>query len=175
MHISSLPTLFLMLYFTSPWLFFFFPQRFCLFIFREREREREREAEKHQCVLDSWVPNWGSGLQPRHVPWLGIELATLLFTDRRSIHWATPARAPWLFYNYQFALLNPFCLFAHPLDPSPSGNHQNILCIYDSLSVLLFVCFLDSIVNRYIYHCLGPQKFLSFTASIPTGFYSQKL
>ena len=36
---------------------------------------------------------WGPGLQPRHVPWLEIELATLWFTGWCSIHWAAPARA----------------------------------------------------------------------------------
>ena len=48
---------------------------------RQRGREREREGEKHQCVRDTWLPLthtpcWGPGLQPRHVPWLGIEPAT---------------------------------------------------------------------------------------------------
>ena len=42
---------------------------FYLLIFTEREREGEREGEKHQCVVASHVPpNWGSGLQPKHVP-----------------------------------------------------------------------------------------------------------
>ena len=54
---------------------------FVLFIFRERRKEGEREGEKHQCVVASHVPpNWGPGLQPRHVPWLGIKLAMLWFT-----------------------------------------------------------------------------------------------
>ena len=39
------------------------------------------------------TPNWGPGPQPRHVPWLGIKLATFLFAGQRSVHWATPARA----------------------------------------------------------------------------------
>ena len=66
-------------------------------MFREREREGEREGEKHQCVVASHVPpHWGPGLKPRHVPWLGIELATLWFAGPCSTHWATPARAePW--------------------------------------------------------------------------------
>ena len=38
------------------------------------------------------VPYWGPALQPRHVPQLGIEPATLWFTSWHSIHWATPAR-----------------------------------------------------------------------------------
>ena len=43
------------------------------------------------CLLH--VPHQGPGPQPRHVPWLGIEPATLWFTAWCSIHWATPARA----------------------------------------------------------------------------------
>ena len=43
------------------------------------------------CLLRT--PNWGPGPQPRPVPWLGIKPVTLWFSGRRSIHWATPARA----------------------------------------------------------------------------------
>ena len=39
--------------------------------------------------------------------------------------------SPWLFWNYRFVVLNP-------LTPLPSGNHQNTLCIHDSVSVFLF-------------------------------------
>ena len=45
-----------------------------LFIFRKRRREGEREGEKHQCARETSIscllhaPNWGPGLQPRHVP-----------------------------------------------------------------------------------------------------------
>ena len=59
--------------------------RFYLFI-SERGREGEREGEKHQCVREtsisclSCTTNRGLGPKPRHVPWLGIELATLWFT-----------------------------------------------------------------------------------------------
>ena len=53
---------------------FFFLLRFYLFIFRQREREREREREEHQCLVASHAPRTGEpGLQPRHVPWLGIK------------------------------------------------------------------------------------------------------
>ena len=45
--------------------------------------EGEREGEKHQCVVAShMVPTGGRGPQPRHVPWLGIEPATLWFAAR---------------------------------------------------------------------------------------------
>ena len=53
--------------------------------------EREREASMCGCLL--CTPYWGPGLQPRHVPWLGTKPATLWFTSRHSIHWATPTRA----------------------------------------------------------------------------------
>ena len=41
----------------------------------------------------SRAPFWGPDLQPRHVPWLGIEPATLWFAGPHTVHWATPARA----------------------------------------------------------------------------------
>ena len=50
--------------------------------------------------------------------------------------------APWLFCNYLFLPLNPLTpspILPHPL---PSGNHQNVLHIHDSVSVLVcLVCF----------------------------------
>ena len=45
-------------------------------------------------------PYWGPGPQPRHVPWLGIERVTLWFTGQCSIHWATPARAPFFYFLF---------------------------------------------------------------------------
>ena len=59
----------------------------------------EREKEEHQCVREtvigcpSHAPIQGPGPQPRHMPWLGIELATLWFAGWCPIHWTTPARA----------------------------------------------------------------------------------
>ena len=47
------------------------------------------------CGCLSCIPYWGPGLQPRRVPWLGIEPATLWFTGTCSIHWATPAGQCW--------------------------------------------------------------------------------
>ena len=78
-------------------LFFFF--LYILFIyFLERRGGKEKEGEKHPCVRDTTISclshalKWVPGPQPRHVLWLGIELATFGFAGQHSIHWATPAR-----------------------------------------------------------------------------------
>ena len=57
-----------------------------------------------------------------------------------------------------FLILSPLHPFPHTL-PS-SANHQNALCIHDSVSVPLFVsvclvCFLDSIVESYVFAILS--------------------
>ena len=58
-------------------------------------------GEKHQCVVASHVPPTGDlAPQPRHVPWLGIQLVTLWFAGQHSIHWATPARAALHYVEY---------------------------------------------------------------------------
>ena len=44
-------------------------------------------------VASPTLPEWGPGLQPRHVPWLAIQPATLRFTGLGSTHWDTPHRA----------------------------------------------------------------------------------
>ena len=66
-----------------------------IYLFSERGEGRDNEGKKNTNV---WLPltcplNWGPGPQPRHVPWVGIELATLWFAGRRSVHWGTPAKA----------------------------------------------------------------------------------
>ena len=84
----------------------YFLKRFYLFIFREGERKGEREGEKHWHVRDTSVDclshthNQGPGLQPRHVPWLGIEPVTFQFTGWHSIHWATLARATLSYFYF---------------------------------------------------------------------------
>ena len=77
-------------FFKDLWHFFFSFERFYLFL--ERGEERERNINVPVGWL-SHAPNWGPGLQPRHVPWLGIKLVTFWFVVQHSIHWTTPARA----------------------------------------------------------------------------------
>ena len=87
---------------------------FIYFTFRERGKEGEREGEKQQCARDTAIsclshnPNWGPVPQPRHVPWLGIKLATFSsfwFTGRHSIHWTTPARVIVIFNTVYMAII----------------------------------------------------------------------
>ena len=63
------------------------------YLFLERGEVREKERETWMCGCLSCAPYWGPGLQPRHVPWLGIEPVILCLAVQHSIHWATPARA----------------------------------------------------------------------------------
>ena len=66
-----------------------------IYLFLERGREGEREKRNINVWLLLAHPLLGTrpGPQPRPVPWLRIETATLWFAGRHSIHWATPARA----------------------------------------------------------------------------------
>ena len=71
---------------------------FNLIYFLERGERRETERKRNTDVWNSnQMPlvqalNWGSGLQSRHVSWLGIELSNFQFTGWCSAHWVTPAR-----------------------------------------------------------------------------------
>ena len=62
---------------------------------------RKRGRETSVCGCFSHTPYWGPGLQPRHVPWLGIQPVTLWFTGSHSTHWVTPARANPFFCPFQ--------------------------------------------------------------------------
>ena len=70
-----------------------------IYLFLEKGREGEREGEKQRCVRETSIgclwhtPDWGPGLQPRPVLWLGIELATFHFAGRSPTNWTTPVRA----------------------------------------------------------------------------------
>ena len=65
------------------------------YLFSEREgKERGRET-PIRCL--SHAPNWGPGLQPKQMSWLGIEQAIFWLARWNSIHGATSARASLLF------------------------------------------------------------------------------
>ena len=73
-----------------------------IYLFIERGkggRKRGRETSMCGCLLSTSY--WGPGPQPRHAPWLGIELVTLCFVVQCSIHWATPARARFEILQYE--------------------------------------------------------------------------
>ena len=60
--------------------------RFYLFLeggeWREKERERNINVrEKHQSVASCMCLHQRPNLQPRHMPWLGIELVTFTLQD----------------------------------------------------------------------------------------------
>ena len=123
--------------------YFIFKKDFT-YIFLERGEGKERERETAMCGCLSCAPYWRPGLQPRHVPWLGIKSATLWFTGWNSIHWATPAMALLVFLNTP-----PLPSYPHTL--LQSGNHQNALYIHDSVSVLVCSVSLDSILDKYVF------------------------
>ena len=77
----------------ASWIIFFFFLRFYLFLFREGKEERKKGREKWTCGCLAHAPYWGPGLQPRHVPWLGIEP---LVHGPASIRWTTPASTSWI-------------------------------------------------------------------------------
>ena len=80
----------------------FFFLRFYLFFFRKRKggREIRRHTLMCGCLLQS--PYWGPGLQPKHVPWLGIELVTLWFAG-----WHSPTEP------YQPGIINIVIYYKH--------------------------------------------------------------
>ena len=138
--LMSLKFLFLLLFFNIIFIFL----RFCLFLERWTEGGRDGGRETSMCGCHSHSPHWGPGPQPRHVPWLGIEPATLYFTHY-SIHWATAARAWYnllcLFLHYHLVplyghpqqspnccpcpwVLFPLCAVSPPLTfPHPTSRH----------------------------------------------------
>ena len=115
-------------------------------------REGGKEGEKHWCVRDtstgclSHTPNQGPGLQPRHVPWLGLELATPWFIGQSSIHWATPARAHLYVVlcvhhpksSLRPSLFNPRLSSSTSFQPLfPFGNHHAVVWVWEAFLCLI--------------------------------------
>ena len=58
-----------------------------LFIYFQREGKGGRKGGRETSIgYLSHTPNQGPGLQPRHVPWPGIELATFWFAGHHPTH-----------------------------------------------------------------------------------------
>ena len=133
--------------------FIFFKTSY-LFIFREGEgKEKERERN-----INVWLPLMHPllgacpGLQPRHVPWLVIEPATIWFSGWCSIHWATPARAD--AYKYIFVV---FSLWI------------DLLSLYNVLICFLYQCWLKVyfVWYKYSHLCWLWLPFSCLIFSIP--------
>lgn len=75
----------------EPLYFFLF---FKCFYWFEKRKERETDQNIYWLPPICMYPDLGPKLQPSHVPWLGMELATLWCTGQRTATQATPARAP---------------------------------------------------------------------------------
>ena len=73
--------------------------RFYLLIQREEKGGRKRGRETSTCGCLSCGPHWGPGPQLRHVPWLGIEQATLWFTAHAQ---STELHQPGLLFFFFF-------------------------------------------------------------------------
>ena len=124
------------------------------------------------CSCPPCAPHWGPGLQPRHVPQLGIEQRTPCFTVRLSILWATPARADkQFFYRMNFIV----------------GNNKNLkllsLCVNQSSSkvrdksnvtheillgnILIIPCIILSCVLYNTCTCFVPEKTINHLSLSP--------
>ena len=142
-----------------------------LFIFREGKGGRKRGRKTSMCGCLLHALNWGPDLQPRHVPPLGIEPATLWFAGQHSIHWATPARATFIYLFYYVLLtmllqLSYFPLFiplhpAHPLPPAfppfsscPWVIHISTLASPLPILFLLSPCLFSTYHLCYLFSCL---------------------
>ena len=79
------------------------------------------------CFFLSHTHYWGPGLQPRHVPWLGIEPVTLWLAGQHALHWATPASVEILYFEDTSRIL---CFIISPARYSlVQSNPQCVACI----------------------------------------------
>ena len=101
---------------------FLFLKKYFIYLFCEgRRRKGEREGEKHQCVIASGKPpNGVPGQQRRHLPWWGIDPATLLVRRPafNPLSHTSQGSVPWLCF---MLLLHRPLLF-----PQPSHQAQTL-------------------------------------------------
>ena len=127
-----------------------------IYLSLERREGRKRGRETSVCGCPSHTPYWGPGLQPSHMFWLGIKPATLCFADRRSIHWATPARVHIVLLIYISPMTNDFECFS-------CLHLANIFFCMNAYSNLL------PIINWICFYCFIFQL-LSFENSLYTSY-----
>ena len=70
---------------------------FLKILFIERGEGREKGRETSVCGHLSCGPHWEPGLQPRHVPWLGIQGATLPYA---ALTQSSELHQPGLIFNF---------------------------------------------------------------------------
>ena len=108
-------------------------------------------------ILHGWIPSGQTSynLLRDHpnkscthlTPCIGIRILLPMF----PLHYFI---SPWLFGTCQFVLLNPFTIFYPSFQPSSYLAIAKMFpVIYESISVLLvhLFCFLDSIIDRYMF------------------------
>ena len=81
-----------------------------------RKRGRETSCERVTLIgCLSPAPSWGPGLQPRHVPWPGIEPVTFWFAGQHPTYWATPVWAKTILSLplYPVSFLLPFHIYTY--------------------------------------------------------------
>ena len=88
--------------------------------------ERKRGRETSVCGCLSQALNWRPDLQPRHVPWLGIEPVTLWSTGWHLIHEPHQPLGYVKLNNEKYVLLLWWCLALSNLAPWSSENWRKL-------------------------------------------------
>ena len=122
---------------------------------------------------------WGPGPRPRHVAWLGIELATVWFAVRCSPHWATPARAHFTFINvlnfdevqFIYFFFGSLCLWCHISGAIAKYKFTKVYLYVSSKSFVTLPLTFRSVIHFAL--CLhmvwgrGPTSFFSGYPLVP--------
>ena len=92
-------------------------------------RKKGRETSMWESNIDQLtlctLPNGGLNPWPRHVPWSGIEPATLWSVIHHTTNWATLGRASYKFFDHWYSYyLYSFCLVLCPCSGSQIKTHQ---------------------------------------------------
>ena len=136
----------------------FFKDFICLFLERGEEKEKERER-NIMCGCLLCAPHWGPGPQPRHVPWLGTEPATLWFVGPHSVHWATPATA-WPATSYSAATYDQSQFILWTLREGSENKFETSICSWHAPPIRKFTFQnLTSIDTHYLYPIISPVNF----------------